>query len=56
MEHIFKELSILDIFIKNQNGQIIPKIYNKPIDTQQYKVITPNIITPYTIALSEYAS
>ena len=36
MEHSLKELSFLNILIKNENGQIITEIYHKPIDTQQY--------------------
>ena len=33
MEHSSKELSFLDIFIKNVNGQIITDINHKPTDT-----------------------
>ena len=36
MEHSSKELSFLDILIKNINGQVITDIYHKPTDTQQY--------------------
>ena len=36
MEHSFKELSFLDILIKNKNEQIITDIYHKPTDTQIY--------------------
>ena len=36
IEHYFKGLSVLDILIKSQNGQIIIDIYCKPLDIQQY--------------------
>ena len=36
MEHSIKELPFLDTLIKNQNGQIITDIYDKPTHTQQY--------------------
>ena len=31
----FKELLLLDIFIINQNDQVITDIYDKPTETQQ---------------------
>ena len=34
MEHNFKEESFLDFQIKNENGQIITDIYQKPTHTQ----------------------
>ena len=36
MEDSSKELPLVDILIKNVNGQIIIDIYHKPTDTQQY--------------------
>ena len=35
MKQSSKELTFLDILIKNVNGQIITDIYHKPTDTQQ---------------------
>ena len=47
MEHGFKELTFLDILIKNQNSQIMTDIYLKTADptpnTSISKVITPPI-------------
>ena len=39
MEHNIKELPFLDIFIKNENGQIIIDSYHKHTHTQQYQQI-----------------
>ena len=36
MEQSFKELTFLDILIKNKNNQIITDICHKPTDTQPY--------------------
>ena len=41
IEHSFKEIPFLDIFIKNQNGQIITDIYHKPTSPTILKVISP---------------
>ena len=42
MEHNFKELPFLDIFIKKQNDQII---YHKPTDTQPISKVTTSKTT-----------
>ena len=36
MEYSFKELPLLEILNKNENGQILTDINHMPTDTQQY--------------------
>ena len=41
IEYNFKEPPFFDILIKNQNGQIITDIYQKPTNTQQHHHFNP---------------
>ena len=56
MEHSWKQLPLLDILIKNVNGQIIKDISHKPTDTLHYLLFKShrpkNCIKsiPYTLA------